>query len=143
MSRDAFDKLVYAVAPLFKDKFPRRRADIDVKLILAVTLYHLAHNQSYRQLGRTFGISQSYVHEVMRYMLPCICEAINSMPGLELSFSNMTPEDWAKEQRKWTTAGNHGDGRYSAFKGCVGAVDGTLINIQVYEPGYTWEPQPW
>jgi hypothetical protein len=143
MSRAVFDRLVHAVTPLFEASVPRLNPELDVKIVLGVTLYYLAHNQTYRELAMTFGISASYVHELARNMMPCICTAINNMPGLAVSMVNMRPEDWNAERLKWMGAGGFSDGRYRAFNGCVGAVDGTLINIRVVENGVIWDSIPW
>ena len=81
----------------------------------------------------------------MELILPCIYHAIMAMPDSRICFPS-TPEAWELEASMWMTDRSQpgGDpGTFHHLQGAVGAIDGTLINVRIFERGEVWNQGVW
>ena len=125
MSKLTFAKLCDELKPHLTKTETNMRKPLDVETQVAVTLYYLADEGRYRKVANAFGISSSTVSCIVR----CVTKTISTKLGLKyikLPSTVQEVEELVSGYKKC-----HG------FPQCIGAIDGTHINIQQPNENYT------
>ena len=125
MSKLTFAKLCDELKPHLTKTETNMRKPLDVETQVAVTLYYLADEGRYRKVANAFGISRSTVSCIVR----CVTKTISTKLGLKyikLPSTVQEVEELVSGYKKC-----HG------FPQCIGAIDGTHINIQQPNENYT------
>ena len=120
MDCNTFKILVDYLAPVISPKQQAFRCDtISAEKKVAITLYYLKDQGSYRMTANTFGVSKSTLTKTLR----SVCEAINSILGPKLiKFPTTTVEEIRDAALRFEEK--------FRFPQAIGCIDGTHIPIQ-------------
>jgi hypothetical protein len=103
-------------------------SSINTDELLGSALYFLAHACKYRVLEDQFGISKSYIHEKMTYILRRIVECLGGNIDFIGNYVDLQ-DAWIKHVR------------FEPFRGVIGALDGTLIPYKGREKDFSRQLQ--
>jgi len=118
MSRSSLYKLADQLRPYIEGKTTVMRAPVDVVKQVAVTLYYLSDEGRFRKTANAFGLSRQVVSKIIRK----VCKAITlhlSSRYIKLPFTEEEVKDHVRNFNR-----SHG------FPQCLGAIDGTHIEIK-------------
>ena len=118
MCRKSFDELCNYLGPIISKKTTTLRAPISVEKQVAVTIYYLSDEGRMRKVANAFGIGRSTVSKIIRR----VSQAISKYLGDEFIYLPNTKQKVEEMATNFYNA--HG------FPQCIGAVDGTHINIK-------------
>ena len=118
LSRQSFYQLCDELRPFLTKSRSNFRVPLSVELQLAVTLYYLSDEAHYRKIANAFGIARSTVSTIIR----CTTFASTHMLGSKYIKLPTTVADVEQSIAKFYSA--------FGFPQCLGAVDGTHINIR-------------
>lgn len=118
MSQDSFFFLCDQLRPFIERQATTMRDPVEVERQVALTLYYLADEGRMRKTANAFGLSRSCVSIVVRRVARAICEHLGPryirLPSTEEEVEEKT---------------HHFYSRFN-FPQCLGAVDGTHIDIK-------------
>ena len=122
MSRGCFHKLCDELRPYMyiEKKFTTMQSPIDVEKQVGITLYYLSDEGRLRKTANVFGVSRSSVSIIVRHVSYVISKYLG--PNyIKLPATKVEVEEKVK-------------GFYNAFDfpQCIGAIDGTHIEIKSY-----------
>ena len=118
MSRGSLYELANELRPYIEGKTKIMRAPVDVVKQVAVTLYYLSDEGRLRKTANAFGLSRQVVSNIIRK----VCKAITFHLGgryIKLPFTESEVEGLVRNFHR-----AHG------FPQCLGAIDGTHIEIK-------------
>ena len=118
MSRSSLYKLADQLRPYIEGKTTNMRAPIEVVKQVAVTLYYLSDEGRLRKTANAFGLSRQVVSKTIRK----VCKAITVHLGSKYIKLPLTENEVKDHVRNFNRA--HG------FPQCLGAIDGTHIEIK-------------
>ena len=122
MSRSSFFLLCQKLRPLIERQTTIMRQPVSVETQVAVTLYYLSDEGCIRKTANAFGLARSTVSVVIRR----VCRAISNHMGPQYIKLPKTVPEVEENTRNFL--------KHFNFPQCLGAVDGTHINIK--QPGY-------
>jgi len=125
MSRDSLYSLAEELRPHIEGKDTVMRKTVDVVKQVAITLYYLSDEGRIRKTANAFGNSRQVVSKIVRK----VCKAITVHLGrkyIKLPFTEEEVRDLVQNFHK--TYG---------FPQCLGAIDGTHIEIKKLSANYT------
>ena len=118
MSRRSLHELADELRPYIEGKTTIMRSPVDVVKQVAVTLYYLSDEGRMRKTANAFGLSRQVVSKIIRK----VCKAITIRLGPEYIKLPFTKEDVERHIRNFH--------RLHGFPQCLGAIDGTHIEIR-------------
>lgn len=122
MSRSSFFLLCEKLRPLIERQATIMRQPVSVETQVAVTLYYLSDEGRIRKTANAFGLARSTVSVVIRR----VCHAISNHVGPQYIKLPKTVPEVEEKTRSFL--------KHHNFPQCLGAVDGTHINIK--QPGH-------
>ncbi|XP_065061675.1 uncharacterized protein LOC135688686 [Rhopilema esculentum] len=125
MSRETFTELCDELRPYIQKQRTHLRESNDVETQVAMTLYYMSDKGRYRKVANSFGVARSTVSMVIRRVTKAISQHLGSK-YIKLPVTQAEVEHHTKKFLK-----NHG------FPQCIGAVDGTHIEINQPNDNYT------
>ena len=118
MSRSSLYELADQLRPYIEGRTTIMRAPVDVVKQVAVTLYYLSDEGRLRKTANAFGLSRQVVSKIIRK----VCKAITLQLGSRYIKLPFTEEEVKDHVRNFNRS--HG------FPQCLGAIDGTHIEIK-------------
>jgi hypothetical protein len=118
MSRNSFLKLCDELRPHIEKKTTMMRPPIDVEKQVGIMLYYLSDEGRLRKTANAFGVSRSSVSIIVRQVTRVISEYL----GPKYIKLPVTKEDVEEKVKGFYKAFN--------FPQCIGAIDGTHIEIK-------------
>ena len=118
MSRSSFFKLCDELRPHIEKKTTTMRSPIDVEKQVGITLYYLSDEGRLRKIANAFGVSRSSVSIIVRR----VTRVISMYLGPNYIKLPVTKEDVEEKVKGFYNAFN--------FPQCIGAIDGTHIEIK-------------
>lgn len=122
MSRRSLYKLADQLRPYIEGKTTIMRSPVDVVKQVAVTLYYLSDEGRLQKTANAFGLSHQAVSKIIRK----VCKAITIHLGAKYITLPFTEEEVEGHVKSFH--------RLHGFPQCLGAVDGTHIEIR--QPEY-------
>ena len=123
MSKNTFMDLCEEVRGHLQKKDTHLRKALDVETQVGITLYFLADEGRYRKVANAFGVSRSTVSLVIRNVTKAIS---TGRKYIQLPMTEAEVEEQASNYLE-----------YHGFPQCIGAIDGTLIEIKQPKDNYT------
>jgi hypothetical protein len=118
MSRDSFVSPCGQLEPHIERRRTRMREPVEVDRQVALTLYYLSDKGRMTKTANSFGLSRSSVSVIVRR----VCRAIFEHLGPQMIRLPTTESEVEEKARHFFDQ--------FQFSQCIGAVDGTHINIQ-------------
>ena len=118
MLTTSFYSLCEFLCPHIERQNTRMREPIEVERQVALTLYYLSDEGHMRKTANSFGLSRSSVSITVRK----VCQVITGHLGALFIRLSTTEEEVEEKTRNFFT--------HFQFPQCLGAVDGTHINIK-------------
>jgi hypothetical protein len=136
MPRADFDELYGVVSRIYFETYAREDVprQIDVKLLFAAFINQLAFGKRFNELEEHFGCSRAWLHDQRPLIWRCIGLAIQQDDRAAIRFPR-TEHEWRAEMRAWYSGPKIEDNRYQFFYGAAGAIDGTLIEVELRQTG--------
>ena len=125
MTKKTFMELCQELSPYITKQQTHLREALDVETQGGITLYYLSDEGRYRKVANAFGVSRSSVSLVIRN----VTRAISKHLGAKYIKLPLTKAEVEEQASKYLQ--HHG------FPQCIGAIDGTHIEIKQPVDNYT------